>query len=311
MKTRSNLKPWLPSCISVTQQATYWLWGSGVVFSKSVENFTATWPLVPTMQHPKASHRHQRRTTGALNRPVPQPWSKKIATHNGMDKEMVGMEKGAGKGAGGGGPPCCDRSRNISNRVVTSPPSHACCVANPPSKLCKPHSLCDRVAMDSPPHHQQQQQRQEMPSEETPARAASAVPCCREATGSPTFSQPKAQIWNATLEGEQRRRWPPVGGGCLTSILRPSTRVPWSFSLALSASALDSNVTKPKPCRREHKRKMEKEYPGKQKKWWQKKRYRSVFFPPPLSYLGASLVKNDLHVKDFAKLLQWQERWEK
>lgn len=34
----------------------------------------------------------------------------------------------------------------------------------------------------------------------------------------------------------------------ITSILRPSTRVPWSFSLAFSASALFSNVTKPKPC---------------------------------------------------------------
>lgn len=36
-------------------------------------------------------------------------------------------------------------------------------------------------------------------------------------------------------------------GGGLTSILRPSTSVPWSFSLARSASELDSNVTKPKP----------------------------------------------------------------
>lgn len=34
----------------------------------------------------------------------------------------------------------------------------------------------------------------------------------------------------------------------VTSILRPSTNVPWSFSLAFSASALVSNVTKPKPC---------------------------------------------------------------
>lgn len=37
------------------------------------------------------------------------------------------------------------------------------------------------------------------------------------------------------------------GERAVTSILRPSTSVPWSFSLALSASALDSNVTKPKP----------------------------------------------------------------
>lgn len=40
------------------------------------------------------------------------------------------------------------------------------------------------------------------------------------------------------------------GERAVTSILRPSTSVPWSFSLALSASALDSNVTKPKPCKR-------------------------------------------------------------
>lgn len=33
-----------------------------------------------------------------------------------------------------------------------------------------------------------------------------------------------------------------------TSILRPSTTVPCNFSLALSASALHSKVTKPKPC---------------------------------------------------------------
>lgn len=33
-----------------------------------------------------------------------------------------------------------------------------------------------------------------------------------------------------------------------TSILRPSTTVPCNFSLALSASALFSKVTKPKPC---------------------------------------------------------------
>lgn len=39
------------------------------------------------------------------------------------------------------------------------------------------------------------------------------------------------------------------GERAVTSILRPSTSVPWSFSLALSASALDSNVTKPKPCK--------------------------------------------------------------
>lgn len=38
-------------------------------------------------------------------------------------------------------------------------------------------------------------------------------------------------------------------GRWVTSILRPSTSVPWSFSLALSASALVSNVTKPKPCK--------------------------------------------------------------
>lgn len=137
----------------------------------------------------------------------------------------------------------------------------------------------------------------------------SAAPCCREATGSPTFSQPKAQIWNSSLEGEQRRRWPPVWGCCLTSILRPSTRVPWSFSLALSASALDSNVTKPKPCKGEHKRKWRKKNPASKRNGCKLK--NSVLFLPPLSYLGASLVKNDLHVKDFAKLLQWQERWEK
>lgn len=33
-----------------------------------------------------------------------------------------------------------------------------------------------------------------------------------------------------------------------TSILRPSTIVPFSFSRARSASALVSNVTNPKPC---------------------------------------------------------------
>ena len=33
-----------------------------------------------------------------------------------------------------------------------------------------------------------------------------------------------------------------------TSIFRPSTIVPFSFSLARSASALVSNVTNPKPC---------------------------------------------------------------
>lgn len=38
-------------------------------------------------------------------------------------------------------------------------------------------------------------------------------------------------------------------GNEITSILRPSTKVPWSRSLAFSASALVSNVTKPKPFR--------------------------------------------------------------
>lgn len=33
-----------------------------------------------------------------------------------------------------------------------------------------------------------------------------------------------------------------------TSILRPSTMVPFSFSRARSASALVSKVTNPKPC---------------------------------------------------------------
>ena len=36
--------------------------------------------------------------------------------------------------------------------------------------------------------------------------------------------------------------------GMHTSILRPSTTVPWSFSRARSASALLANVTKPNPC---------------------------------------------------------------
>ncbi len=35
-----------------------------------------------------------------------------------------------------------------------------------------------------------------------------------------------------------------------TSILRPSTIVPFSFSRAWSASVLVSKVTKPKPCGR-------------------------------------------------------------
>lgn len=39
-----------------------------------------------------------------------------------------------------------------------------------------------------------------------------------------------------------------------TSILRPSTTVPCNFSLALSASTLCSNVTNPKPCMQERKR---------------------------------------------------------
>lgn len=43
------------------------------------------------------------------------------------------------------------------------------------------------------------------------------------------------------------------GWGWLTSILRPSTSVPWSFSLARSASELDSNVTKPKPWQEKRK----------------------------------------------------------
>lgn len=34
-----------------------------------------------------------------------------------------------------------------------------------------------------------------------------------------------------------------------TSILRPSTMVPFSCSRARSASALEANVTKPKPCK--------------------------------------------------------------
>ena len=39
-----------------------------------------------------------------------------------------------------------------------------------------------------------------------------------------------------------------------TSILRPSTTVPWSFSRARSASALLANVTKPNPCMPRQKR---------------------------------------------------------
>ena len=40
----------------------------------------------------------------------------------------------------------------------------------------------------------------------------------------------------------------------LTSILRPSTTVPWSFSLAVSASSFDAKVTKPKPLIEKQKR---------------------------------------------------------
>lgn len=52
-------------------------------------------------------------------------------------------------------------------------------------------------------------------------------------------------IWKKKKKKQKRKSW----GQWVTSILRPSTSVPWSFSLALSASALASNVTKPKPCK--------------------------------------------------------------
>lgn len=68
--------------------------------------------------------------------------------------------------------------------------------------------------------------------------------------------------YRENIEGEKRRRRRRKGRRQkrgrkgtwkITSILRPSTRVPWSFSRAFSASALDSNVTKPKPCGRRRK----------------------------------------------------------
>lgn len=60
----------------------------------------------------------------------------------------------------------------------------------------------------------------------------------------PEQSHFHSQTWrgNGGDNTERGRGW------WATSIFRPSTSVPWSFSLALSASALDSNVTKPKPC---------------------------------------------------------------
>lgn len=73
-----------------------------------------------------------------------------------------------------------------------------------------------------------------------------------------TFSGPEELRSQLDMEGTQRRKWSLLkkkikigkrGERAVTSILRPSTSVPWSFSLALSASALDSNVTKPKPCK--------------------------------------------------------------
>lgn len=102
-------------------------------------------------------------------------------------------------------------------------------------------------------------------------------------------------------------------GWTLTSILRPSTSVPWSFSLALSASELDSNVTKPKPCE-ERRRAGKRGEAAKQAKtiiqflFYQKQNtlmFEGLSLP---SYLGASLVENDLNIKDFAKLLKRKRR---
>lgn len=58
-----------------------------------------------------------------------------------------------------------------------------------------------------------------------------------------------------------------------TSILRPSTMVPFSFSRARSASALVSKVTNPKPCEWRREREKEREF-GKRDRQKEEKRLK-------------------------------------
>lgn len=147
------------------------------------------------------------------------------------------------------------------------------CVATPPSMLCKPQSFPIKVqwtacSINNGNKHKQRHWQEVLPKRclcalhhrtmlewsqrvESPQQhTAIGKPIYRaEATGTNSFT-----LFNMEGKTEEKcslfqRR---LGGrGGVTSILRPSTSVPCSFSLALSASALDSNVTKPKPCEQE------------------------------------------------------------
>lgn len=112
----------------------------------------------------------------------------------------------------------------------------------------------------------------------------------------------------------KKKRQGSLGGrGGITSIFRPSTSVPWSFSLALSASALVSNVTKPKPWRQTNRGGRKAQIRQKHKsihgsiscQQIEKEKISSDL------YLGPPLVENDLHVEDFSKLLKEQKEKKK
>lgn len=108
---------------------------------------------------------------------------------------------------------------------------------------------------------------------------------------------------------ERRGKWK------ITSIFRPSTSVPWSFSLAFSASALFSNVTKPKPCGTQQREKsrmktqghvikdwlvVEKHLPGTSYQCF----LASITARPTSTYLWTPLIEYNLYIQNLPKLLQ-------
>lgn len=183
--------------------------------------------------------------------------------------------------------------------------------------LCKPHSFKIKVQWTAHninnKNKQQHKHRQEVSSKETePVCAAPLYHAIVKPGGlelniysyPETFSGAEMTRTNSfslldmegktekmdTIKGikkKKKKRW------WVTSILRPSTSVPCSFSLALSASALDSNVTKPKPWKHKHKWK-------KRRRRWVRKAWTLL-----LSFFIKLIYRQILKVTRCSCVLPW------
>lgn len=196
-----------PSCISLLTHQTLKLKkkklrprGTCVILSERVEKLQDDiWPYDPSMQHTVASYRHQQalflkeeNNWEAINCPsshnatINQKWPLIMI----MEEVMMVMEK-VQENKNKWDPTCCDRKQISSATVSYSDvfTGHACCVATPPSMLCKPHSFkrsrCKWTAHDiNDKNEQQHKHRQESAvKKETVCVRGTTAPCYSEARG--------------------------------------------------------------------------------------------------------------------------------